>query len=91
MANYFVKDPDAILDYTIDWTDWLTGSELIASDTWAVSSTGITASSTSKTTTAGTIWLSGGTAGQTYTVTNHIVTDSSRAEDRTISIAVLER
>ena len=86
------KDPDAVLDYSIDWSDWLTGSEVIATSTWTVPS-GITKDSDSNNDTLTVIWLSGGTAGVTYRLVNHIKTDSSpvREEDRSISIYILER
>ena len=47
--------------------------------------------SDSKSTTATTVWLSGGVAGQSYSVVNHIVTAAGREEDRTIKIMCLER
>lgn len=88
----FVKDPDAVLDYGFDWTDWLTDTEVISTSTWTVP-TGITMDSDSETTTATKVWLSGGTAGTTYTITNKIVTDSSpaRTEERSHIIMVENR
>jgi hypothetical protein len=89
-SKVFTKDPEAILDYGIDWhaNDWL-GVDTIATgatgSTWTVPS-GITKVSDSKTTTTTTIWLSGGTAGETYAVKNHIITAGGRAEDCTLSI-----
>lgn len=86
MAQTFFKDPNAVLDYTIDWSTWL-GSDTISSSDWVVDS-GITENSASNTTTAATIWLSGGTAGTAYAVTNRIVTAGGRTEDRTLTIVV---
>ena len=86
------KDPDAVLDYSIDWSDWLTGSEVITVSTWTVPS-GITKDSDSNDDTQTVIWLSGGTAGNSYTIVNHIETDSSpiRKDDRSISVYIVER
>ena len=70
MAQTFVKDPDATLDYIIDWSEWL-DTDTISTSTWTVP-TGLTNVSDSNTTTTATIWLSGGTAGQRYTVSNRI-------------------
>lgn len=89
MAQTFTKDPNAVLDYQIDWSTWL-GTDTIASSAWTVP-TGITQVTASATTTATTIWLSGGTAGSSYPVVNRIVTDGGRTEDRTLTIVVSER
>ena len=90
MASSFLKDPDAVLDYMFDWSSWLQSGETISTSTMTAS-TGITVDSDVATTTTTTVWLSGGTAGETYEVTNHITTSNSRAEDRTITIVCLER
>ena len=87
MVQKWTKDADAILDYTIDWEDWL-GTDTISSSAWTCDS-GITVDSSSNTTTTTTVWLSGGTAGATYTVTNRIVTAAPRTEDRTLQILIL--
>ena len=89
MAQTFVKDPDATLDYIIDWSEWL-DTDTISTSTWTVP-TGLTNVSDSNTTTTATIWLSGGTAGQRYTVSNRIVTAAGRTEDRSITIKVRQR
>ena len=87
--NLFTKDPDAVLDYTIDWSDWL-DSDTISTSTWTVAS-GITKDSDTNTTTTATIWLSSGTAGTQYTVINHIITAAGREDDRSIYIMVEDR
>lgn len=89
MANSFLKDPESVLDYQIDWSTWL-GSDTIASSSWVIP-TGITEDSDSNTTTTATVWLSGGTAGTTYTVTNRIVTAGGRTEDRSLTIKCYDR
>jgi hypothetical protein len=81
----YVKDPDAVLDYKVDWSAWLLTSETISTSIWVVP-TGIVQNSASSTTTAATIWLSGGTAGTTYELTNRIVTNQGRTNDRTIRV-----
>ena len=86
MAQIFVKDPEAVLDYQENWATWL-GSDTIATSSW-VATTGITIDSDSNTTTSATVWLSSGTAGTNYSATNRIVTDGGRTNDRTIYIIV---
>jgi len=90
LPRHFTKDPQAVLDYAVDWSDWLASGETISTSTWAVPS-GVTKDSDSSTTTKATIWLSGGTAGEDYDLVNHVITSSSREDDRTITVAVRQK
>ncbi len=85
----FQKDPDAVLDYTLDWTPFLSGDTILTS-TWLVP-TGITKDSDSKTSSTATVILSGGTARNTYIVTNRIVTVGGIKDDRSLRIFVEEQ
>ena len=78
----FNKDPSAVLDFSIDWSGWLASGDSISTSTWSVA-TGITDDGGS-TNVAGvtTVWLSGGTAGSAYDVTNTIVTADGRTRLR---------
>ena len=84
MPSLFTKDPDEVLDYKIDWEDWL-GTDTIIASTW-VATTGLTIDSDSFTSTYSIVVLSGGTLNNKYFVTNHITTASGREDDRTITI-----
>lgn len=86
----FRKDPQSVLDYGIDWSDWLASGETISTSTWTVP-TGITEDSDSKGDTSTIIWLSGGTAGATYKIANKIVTSDSRTVERSIDIIMEQR
>lgn len=86
----YIKDPDAVLDYLNDWTDWLPDGDTIVTSTWTAE-TGITIDSDTNTTTAAVVWLSGGTAGTKYLVTNHIVTAQGREDDWSILINCKEK
>ena len=86
----FTKDPDAVLDYEFDWSDWLASGEAISSHTVTVAS-GLTKDSDTESGGVVTIWLSGGTAGTTYTVACKIVTDGGRTDERTVEIRVTSR
>ena len=94
MSQVFIKDPDAVLDYTIDWNDdndpWLAAGETISSYT-ITTETGITKDSDSEADGAVTIWLSGGTAGERYNVACKIVTSAARTDERTIIIRCEQR
>ena len=89
MAQAFLKDPDSVLDYHINWDSWLNG-DTISTSSWTADA-GIVIDSDSNTSTAATVWLSSGTAANEYTVTNQIVTAGSRTDDRSIYILVNEK
>lgn len=86
----FIKDPDAVLDYPFDWSDWLKPGETITTSAFAVSA-GLSLDSSSNTLSSATAWLSGGTPSTPYLVTNHITTSAGRADDRSITIRVQNR
>ncbi len=87
----FVQDPDAVLDYKIDYTRWL-GDDVIISSTWtADAGITITDPAATYTTKAATVWVSGGTVGTRYNLTNSITTQSGREDDRTITIVIREQ
>ncbi len=90
MTQVFEKDADAVLDYTIDWQDYLVTDDTISESDWVVPA-GLTEDSCSQTSTTTTIWLSGGTEGETYEVTNRIVTAGARTDDRTFVVVVQKR
>ncbi|MEA3281796.1 MAG: hypothetical protein U9Q68_04425 [Euryarchaeota archaeon] len=86
----FIKDPDAVLDFSFDWSSWLETGESISSHTITAGS-GITNDSDSESSGIVTAWISGGTAGSTYTIACKIVTSLGRTDERTINIVVAER
>lgn len=89
-----VKDPNAVLDYSIRWTSWLVTGDSISTSTWAIDvapDASLTIDSSSIVDGVPTVWLSGGTAGETYVVRNRVVTANSRTDDRSIVIHVRSR
>lgn len=90
MAQTFIKDPSAVLDYAFDWSDWLASGETISSVVVTVP-TGITKDSNTNTTTVVTVWLSGGTDETEYAVACKIVTSAGRTDERTITILCMQR
>lgn len=85
------KDPHEVLDYDIDWSDQMTDdTDTISSSTWTVPA-GITKDSDSETTTRTKVWLSGGTAGETYSLLNRIVTAGGRTMDQTVKLKMKDR
>ena len=85
----FNKDPDATLDYQIDWSEWLDGDTIITS-AWTVS-TGLTKETDSFTDIITEVWFSGGTDKTGYDAMNRITTGNGRTDDRTIRIKVKDK
>jgi hypothetical protein len=98
VAVRWYQDPSAILDYTLDWTKILVPGDSLAHVTFIpdpgmnVLSENITNSTvTSQPNLAATVWLLGGTVGQTYKIACHITTEGGRQDDRTFNITIKER
>lgn len=89
------KDPNAVLDYTIDWSDWLEPlGDTIASVAIAVAG-GITLDHNTNNGTSVTIWISGGTVGTRGEARVRITTVGTgarpRTDDRTVYFKIKER
>jgi hypothetical protein len=93
----YTKDPSAILDYGHDWTEWMDEGDEITASTWAAApdaddgGTLITSNPTFDAAGPTTVWLAGGVAGESYTVTNHITTAEGRQDDRSFKVKIKER
>lgn len=97
IGRWPTKDPNDLLDYQIDWlgdeTDqgFLYGTnDTIDTSTWIVPD-GITSEAETSTDSTTTIWLSGGTAGETYQLTNRITTTDGRTKDKSMKLPVKEQ
>jgi len=101
----YIKDPQAVLPYSINWasddgtndgtsadTGWLQ-SDTIASSSWAITGPDalLVQDSDSNSATVATIILSGGTANRNYTATNTITTAAGYTDERSIAIKVRQR
>lgn len=87
-SNLKYKHPDEVLDFPIDWSEWLAEvGDTISTSAWSVPA-GITADSDSKTADTATVWLSGGTDGNSYSVRNTIETAGGRTATRALLIVV---
>ncbi|QBZ72713.1 hypothetical protein PP304_gp091 [Gordonia phage Phendrix] len=93
MYDCYNKDPDAVLDYGLEWDDWVIGGDTIVSSSWEVTGTDsslVIDSDFQDVLTTG-VWLSGGTVGSLYILTNHIETSAGREDDRSFSVYIVER
>lgn len=87
-------DPNAVLDYSEDWTAWLAaaGADTIQSATMILETTlasGPVAVAWDANTVTG--WVTGGTPGKTHRVTFRITTVGGRTDDRSVFLKVKER
>jgi hypothetical protein len=82
-----VKDPDALLDYDIDWSPWL-GADTISSSVWVVEAGTVVVSSDQFTNKVTKVWLQGGVLGEHCRITNRIVTAAGRTDDRTVKLDI---
>lgn len=85
----FSKDPIAVLDYTIDWSDFV-GDDSIATSTWTLDA-GITNVGALSSRNLSIIFISGGVAGTGYNASNSITTAGGRTDKRTIRLNVVSR
>jgi hypothetical protein len=83
----FTKDPSALLDYAIDWTDWLETTDTISSAVWTVP-TGLVLEDQTETEFVASAWLSGGVVGTKYNVACLITTTAGRLDERTFTISI---
>jgi hypothetical protein len=92
MPDRYTKDPSACLDYSWDWTDWLTGiGDTISSATVTVPD-GLTAAGDKAVADAViTQFVSGGTIGETYTLVCQITTSGGRIDERSIYLIISNR
>ena len=89
-----LKDPEARLDYSVDWgADYLSGDALASSD-WTVSPDepgGLSLVSSRADLLVATAQVSGGIAGRVYRLTNHVTTAEGREDSRSIMLRVEKR
>ena len=91
-----VKDPDANLDYSLDWAEWLEPGDAITASTWTATAMNgaldmIVIGNKAFTTDTTTVWLSGGGECEAYVLTNHVTTSGGRQDDRSLLVQVVER
>ena len=84
MTTYHV-DPQATLDYSVDFASWLASGETISSVTWIVPA-GLTEVARTNDASSATIWLVGEGSGQRTPVTCRITTSAGRQDDRSFTI-----
>lgn len=85
----FRQDADATLDYGADWTAWLAANETITTSDWIIDPTDLVKGATDQAAGKTTVWLSGGSPGKIYTVTNRVTTSGGRTDDLTFEMRII--
>jgi hypothetical protein len=94
VASSYTHDPQARLDYYVDWSAWLADAETITAATWTVTNYDTTPPDITDTITSTTrpgVWVTDATLGDNLRLTCHIVTSEDREDDRTVSLIVKQR
>ena len=93
--NLLLKDPEAVLDYMIDWgAEYLVAGELLAESEWSVTPDepgGLSVIGNDFDASTATAKAAGGVAGHLYSLANRITTGSGRIDERSIVIRVENR
>jgi hypothetical protein len=98
-GSYIVKDPQAELDFSLDWSSWMDSGDSIATSTWtvqAISGDGANAldnyqDSINTTDHITTVWLRKGVSGNNYRVTNTMVTANGLKDERYFRVFIKDR
>ena len=85
-GEYFSKKAGEKLDFVINWANRL-GTDTISNSTWSVPS-GVNSTSNSSSNNTTTIWISGGTAGNEYSILNTITSAAGRIMQQAIRLKI---
>ena len=83
----FTQCPDSNLDYTVNWSRWLTEGDRVTESAWSVPDD-LTVGAQSHTDTMTVVWLTGGVAGSDYAVRNTVTTAGGRVHCQSLLIRV---
>ena len=89
-----LKDPDAVLDYSVDWGAEYLGGDQLATSEWSVEpaeSGGVTVEASGFDATTSMVKAGGGVAGRIYRLVNQVVLGSGRIDARSIVLRVEKR
>src|SRR5574337_1291442 len=85
------KGPNDTQDYDFNYTLWLSSLSDTGASSSVTASTGITLQSSSLSNGIIKVWLSGGTDGQTYTITAQITTTGGRIRQDILLLSISTR
>lgn len=86
------KDPDAVLDYQFDWSQWLQDGETIDTSIFIVEGSA-TLETFDESIDGGftTFWARNGAAGDVARITNRVTTNQGRTDDDTATLRIRAR
>jgi hypothetical protein len=90
----FLKDPGAVLDYSIDWGAEYLDGDMLAGSEWSVEPdepSGVTVAGSDFDATSSSVKAAGGAPGSIYRLINRVTLQSGRVDERSIVIRVEER
>ncbi len=92
--SFLLKDPDAVLDYSVDWgAEYLLG-DILAESEWSVvpdEIDGVSIVGSDFDATTSTVKAAGGLPGRIYKLLNEVVLDTGRIDSRSIVLRVEKR
>ena len=91
--SLYLKDPDATVDYAIDWALYLDGKTIVAS-AWSVAPEEAGGAAIEEASFDGgrtAVRASGGVAGHGYSLANHVTLSDGSSDDRSITLRVEQR
>lgn len=91
--SYYLKDPGSTIDFAIDWSPWLAGGAIGASE-WTIipaEAGGLTRASDGFAPTRTVVTVDGGVRGRVYRLMNRVTLSDGRRDERTLSVRVEER
>lgn len=96
VGHFIEKDPYAVLDYSLDWTNWMPSGDTISAvtitaETISGDSAPLAVDSSTNTDFIATANISGGTVGNIYNVEYKITTTNGLKDSRNFRIKVVER
>ena len=89
-----LKDPEAVLDYSIDWGAEYLDGDLLAGSAWTVTpddSDGVAVVGDDFSATIASVKAAGGKAGKLYRLVNQVTLGSGRIDSRSIILRVEKR
>jgi hypothetical protein len=95
-GSYIEKDSEAVLDYTVDWSDWLPAGDVIATsnftiETFAGDTDALAKVTQSNNSTLAIVKISNGSLGKIYKIQNQITTQAGLTDRRYFRIKVKNR
>lgn len=86
----YIKDPDSIRTFGIDWATFLNGQAFSAS-AWTVTSGTVSIDSNTTSTTFSLVKLTGGAVGEKCALRNRVTRTDGERDDQTIYVKIKEK